>query len=568
MGYLHHLVPSPLLLSSSLFLFILSLLSLFPSSGDALHVAFISDAERGHLKPLIGMALEATKRGHNVTFFCGSQLANWTRSFGVENVVEVGNTMMLDEKYREKVQSEIRSLHFRSALDLLYLQTEYMAEPILEELMEGRGKSRKDEEKEGQKARDNGEDGERIGKGKGKGEGVGKGVDIAVVDFFALSAYTALEYMDIPFVVNVVGNLKFDHSNPSSYLPVPYGTSPYPTQLSFWERLSSDVRLRFTTAMMRVLSVLVNRQRENFNLPPVSSVSTPVKNVPKLSQSSSALEPPGSRMPDTFFVGPTTHESANADTLPPPLLSWLDKAEEEGIPVIFIAFGSVFVPSDSQAKTLFDAFSGMDVRVVWAASRLASDKTSILYHNLSSHPPNFRIETFVPQTAVLHHPAVKVFLSHCGFNSMAESMVAGKPILASPLMADQPYYAQRVVEVGAGLLVDWSSPAGMRQTASELISNRTYAANAMYVGRRMEREGGAQRAVDLIEEFALDRKKWREMEVPSCNLLCTVPADLFLVYSAMVWFGILCVYMTCRACCSLCCCCCSRAKASKKEKKE
>jgi len=43
----------------------------------------------------------------------------------------------------------------------------------------------------------------------------------------------------------------------------------------------------------------------------------------------------------------------------------------------------------------------------------------------------------VPQATVLAHPSVKVFLSHCGQNSMLEAVWSRVPVLALPFSADQ-----------------------------------------------------------------------------------------------------------------------------------
>jgi UDP:flavonoid glycosyltransferase YjiC (YdhE family) len=68
-------------------------------------------------------------------------------------------------------------------------------------------------------------------------------------------------------------------------------------------------------------------------------------------------------------------------------------------------------------------------------------------------PPNVHISSWVPQPAVLGHPAVKAFVSHGGQNSTNEGITAGKPILCMPFGADQPVNAQLIADKGFGLKV-------------------------------------------------------------------------------------------------------------------
>ncbi|XP_028070818.1 UDP-glycosyltransferase 90A1-like [Camellia sinensis] len=62
------------------------------------------------------------------------------------------------------------------------------------------------------------------------------------------------------------------------------------------------------------------------------------------------------------------------------------------------------------------------------------------------------VKEWVDQLEILQHESINGFLSHCGWNSVVESISVGVPILALPLMAEQHLNARMLVEeIGIGL---------------------------------------------------------------------------------------------------------------------
>ncbi|KAK9270657.1 hypothetical protein L1049_026239 [Liquidambar formosana] len=47
------------------------------------------------------------------------------------------------------------------------------------------------------------------------------------------------------------------------------------------------------------------------------------------------------------------------------------------------------------------------------------------------------VKSWAPQVAVLSHESVAGFVTHCGWNSVLEAVVAGVPMVAWPLYAEQ-----------------------------------------------------------------------------------------------------------------------------------
>ncbi|XP_051138736.1 zeatin O-glucosyltransferase-like [Andrographis paniculata] len=67
------------------------------------------------------------------------------------------------------------------------------------------------------------------------------------------------------------------------------------------------------------------------------------------------------------------------------------------------------------------------------------------------------VRDWAPQLAVLGHPAIGGFMSHCGWNSSMESISMGVPIAAWPMHSDQPRNAALIGKLGVGVAVrDWN----------------------------------------------------------------------------------------------------------------
>ncbi|KAL3646960.1 hypothetical protein CASFOL_009132 [Castilleja foliolosa] len=63
------------------------------------------------------------------------------------------------------------------------------------------------------------------------------------------------------------------------------------------------------------------------------------------------------------------------------------------------------------------------------------------------------LEGWAPQAKILGHENTGGFVSHCGWNSVLESMSLGVPIIALPMHLDQPINSRLVGNVGVGLEV-------------------------------------------------------------------------------------------------------------------
>uniref|UniRef100_A0A1L8E1A2 UDP-glucuronosyltransferase n=1 Tax=Nyssomyia neivai TaxID=330878 RepID=A0A1L8E1A2_9DIPT len=64
-------------------------------------------------------------------------------------------------------------------------------------------------------------------------------------------------------------------------------------------------------------------------------------------------------------------------------------------------------------------------------------------------PPNVIIRKFVPQSDLLAHPNLRLFISHCGLLSTQEAVWYGVPILGLPIFVDQHHNLEINLKTGA-----------------------------------------------------------------------------------------------------------------------
>ncbi|XP_010516020.2 PREDICTED: UDP-glycosyltransferase 90A1-like [Camelina sativa] len=129
----------------------------------------------------------------------------------------------------------------------------------------------------------------------------------------------------------------------------------------------------------------------------------------------------------------------------PVWIRWLDRKLEEGRPVLYVAFGTQAELSNKQLMELALGLEDSKVNFLWVTRK---DVEEILGEGFKNRirESGMIVRDWVDQWEILSHESVNGFLSHCGWNSAQESICVGVPLLAWPMMAEQPLNAKMVVE--------------------------------------------------------------------------------------------------------------------------
>uniref|UniRef100_A0A5B6YPL1 Glycosyltransferase n=1 Tax=Davidia involucrata TaxID=16924 RepID=A0A5B6YPL1_DAVIN len=181
-----------------------------------------------------------------------------------------------------------------------------------------------------------------------------------------------------------------------------------------------------------------------------------IKSLSASASASAAAD--GTTTPPVHPVGPILSmikEEGDANAMM--IMRWLDYQPPSS--VVFLCFGSMGSFSEEQVKEIARALESSGHRFLWSLRRPPPKGSKIELPQDYSNPEEVLPEGFsermgkvigwAPQVAVLSHPAVGGFVSHCGWNSMLESIWCGVPVATWPLYAEQQMNAfQMVRELG------------------------------------------------------------------------------------------------------------------------
>ncbi|XP_074286679.1 UDP-glycosyltransferase 90A1-like [Silene latifolia] len=167
--------------------------------------------------------------------------------------------------------------------------------------------------------------------------------------------------------------------------------------------------------------------------------------------------------PKAMFIGPlclvekpNLNGSLEAQTVPF-WMEWLNKRkdQEEGKPVLYVAFGTQAEIRNEQLKEMALGLARSEVNFIWALRVKPAQEEVLKELEEMVKERGIIVKGWVEQRAILEHESVKGFLSHCGWNSAIESISMSVPILAWPMMAEQHLNARLVVEeIKVGLRVE------------------------------------------------------------------------------------------------------------------
>ena len=216
-----------------------------------------------------------------------------------------------------------------------------------------------------------------------------------------------------------------------------------------------------------------------FRVKSVFSLIQSDNNTDSVVYTSQMFQPCAESFSDHYaFVGP----SVFSNVLP---------VKEKDRPLIYISMGTVINDRPDFYGKCIDALKNLNVDVIISCGN------AINLEKLGVLPDNIRVYPYVDQLDIL--AKADAFITHCGMNSVSESLYMAAPMVLYPQTNEQHAVARRVTEIGAGIMLKEDSSEGIRTAVQELLNHSAYGSAAAECSVDFRVCPGAAGAAEFIE---------------------------------------------------------------------
>ncbi|EJF59052.1 UDP-Glycosyltransferase/glycogen phosphorylase [Dichomitus squalens LYAD-421 SS1] len=153
-----------------------------------------------------------------------------------------------------------------------------------------------------------------------------------------------------------------------------------------------------------------------------------------------------------YYAGPLipqSKENVSDESHAQEVLAFLDRslASHGEKSVIYVSFGSLFWPTDpKKLHAVLGVLMDRNIPFVMSEAAVLSKRLPKEVQEKVVQYGYGLVSKWVPQQALLDHPATGWCLSHGGHNSTLETIMAGVPTIVWPIIADQPLNATYLSE--------------------------------------------------------------------------------------------------------------------------
>ena len=304
-------------------------------------------------------------------------------------------------------------------------------------------------------------------------------IDMIVGDQTEAACGLAARHLGLPYV-SVANALPL---NREPDVPPPFTGWRY--DASGWGRERNAGGYRVSDRLMAPVRRVIAGHAARFRLGRLASIEDCVSPLAEISQTVAAFDFPRRALPATFHhVGPLRRSAERSSFAMP---------ADDGRPLVYASLGTLQGGRAGLMRTICRAADRLGVRLVLTHGGALGDR------QIRDLPGRPFVHDFVPQDIVLAQAGLAVL--HGGLNTVMDALAAGVPIVTIPLAFEQGAIASRIEHAGAGRRVGRTFlGAGRLSRAMRDVANRpSYRAAAHRLAGAIGEAGGVARAAGIVE---------------------------------------------------------------------
>ena len=281
----------------------------------------------------------------------------------------------------------------------------------------------------------------------------------------------------------------------------------YTDSVCFWGKLNAWKH--HVPMVVSTSTFAFNRYSSGYMKNSLGEMADMIFGLPKISRALKSLEPYGYHVKNALSLVQNDNDTdtvvytsrrfqPRAETFSdhyafvgPSIFAKDQPVTERERPLIYISMGTVINDRPGFYSACAGALGEMNADVIISCGR----ETEI--EKIGPMPDHIRVYPYVDQLSVLAE--ADVFLTHCGMNSVSESLYMGVPMVLFPQTGEQQAVARRAAELGAGVLLKGDSAGAIRSAVRTVLENRAYRDAAMACREDFLSCSGPCGAADFIE---------------------------------------------------------------------
>jgi zeaxanthin glucosyltransferase len=407
------------------------------------HFGVLSYKGSGHLNPLMALSAELIRRGHRVTFFQNAELEQRCCQQGIEfwpiDTPAPTRTRELKEGANDATSMELRQI--RASVDRVCEEMSLFLREYHSAIRAAR-------------------------------------VDVLLMGEISLTGPTVAEMLKLPYFII------------STSIPHNFGWDPPgPTEPRSWlQHLRRNVLEVSILRMQGPICHWLDRYRKKNGLGSVQRIESTHPELAHITQWPKVLDRVRASLPRNFYyAGPFVDPSLR----PAVAFPW---ERLDGRPIVYASLGTTRRSGAALVSRIIAGCSTLDMQLVFS---LGGRREPAAFQ---ARYGNAVIVGEAPQLELIERSEIVV--THAGPNTVLETLLCGKPMVALPLVLDQPAVASRLATEGAAevLASPARSEAAIRSALLRVSDDPSYRANAERLKSYLASSSGVKCAADIIED--------------------------------------------------------------------